>query len=102
LAFLGGLLSVPALCGVDARALSVFDLGSNLRFAYFSYGLTTFLTTIRAGPSKSTKVKTFICKRDRMSTDSLGRAADVWGSSARELNLLNRKFLNASFETSKG
>jgi hypothetical protein len=52
------------------------------RFLSSAMRLTTFMTTIRVCPLKSPKVRNPICKGNRTSADSLGHAADVWGSRA--------------------
>jgi hypothetical protein len=42
------------------------------------------MTTIRVCPLKSPKVRNPICKGNGTSADSLGHAADVWGSKSHE------------------
>jgi hypothetical protein len=59
-------------------------LVQTFRFVSSTMRLTTFMTTIRVCPLKSPKVRNPICKGNRTSADSLGHAADVWGSRARE------------------
>jgi hypothetical protein len=61
------------------KARDVFDLGLNIDSLSSAMRLTTILTTIRVCPLHPPKFKTLTYKATQTSTDSLGRAADVWG-----------------------
>jgi hypothetical protein len=69
------------------RCTSRPDQTSSLSLAM---GLTTILTTIWVCHRNAPKSKALICKGNRTSTDSLGHAADVWGSRAMSSRLVRR------------